>query len=124
MHREQWRAAQACLERRGRWPSPILGAVIHTALARCHEHQGETDRQLAACEKAVQLDPNSVPARLGLALTCTALSRTDRALELFQQLAALPQPPDGLWVPYGPACSGKTSLCRPTSATGRRWKSR
>ena len=103
MHREQWRAAQACLERARLLAKPVLGAAIHTALAQCHEHRGETDRQLAAYEKAVQLDPNSVPARLGLALTCAALSRTERALELFQQLAVLPQPPEGLWLPMAQA---------------------
>jgi tetratricopeptide (TPR) repeat protein len=50
-------------------------------LGRCFEQLGEPVRQHAAYQRAINVNPNSVPAREGLIQACVALGRVDEALE-------------------------------------------
>jgi tetratricopeptide (TPR) repeat protein len=55
-------------------------------IARCHGERSEPWRELEAFERALELDPASLPARLGRARALEALGRTDAALEAFASL--------------------------------------
>jgi tetratricopeptide (TPR) repeat protein len=97
MNRGKWAEAAAELERLR--PSfaadPRLVEITRAtdvALGRCYERLGEADQQYAACRRAVDLAPQDVPARLGLAAALAGQGKTDEAIEAYQQLvAAAPQ---------------------------------
>jgi tetratricopeptide (TPR) repeat protein len=112
MWQKKWAEAIANLEKAAPLCGPALGGTAQVCLAACYAELDNPDRQLAAYQKGVQVDPNSVEARLGLASTLLAQNRLEQALEQFAVLAALPQPPDALWLPYGKALYQR-NLARP-----------
>jgi tetratricopeptide (TPR) repeat protein len=61
-------------------------------LAESYERLGNPERQLAACRRALALDPRSVPARLGQAVALLTLGRANEALEAYRAVA--PQWPE------------------------------
>jgi predicted Zn-dependent protease len=92
MQRGQWSSAAAILQavRPVLLRSPGLGVSVHLLLAECHEKLGDPEQQLEMQKKAVDLHPNSAPARL--ALGSTLLARGDGAggAAAFRQMMALP----------------------------------
>lgn len=65
---------------------PELVENIDLFLAQCYAQLGEPLRQLAACQRALALNPKSVAARQGCVDACVALGRVDEA---FDQSSAL-----------------------------------
>ena len=77
---------------------PELGKQADLLLAQCYEHLGNPDKQLAAYERILAIDPLSVPARFGKASALVAQDSLDKALNEYRTL--LPRFP-GLRVPMG-----------------------
>ncbi len=86
-----WRAAARTLERARpgltEWPETLRQA--DNLLGTCYQRMGNTDRQLAAFRRAVNLDPLSVSARTGVISALTAAGRIEEALAEMQQLVRL-----------------------------------
>ncbi|MEM8816521.1 MAG: sulfotransferase [Pseudomonadota bacterium] len=76
-------AAEECEAIKGLTPQRVEPLLL---LARARQQQGRFDDMLELCEKAVQLDPQHVAARLQFAEACLFCCRHDRAR---QQLNAL-----------------------------------
>jgi Flp pilus assembly protein TadD len=67
---------------------------VELMLARCWMALGDLDRALAASRRAVEADPGSTPARMGMAGTLLALGRDDEALAAFRTVR--PPTPEAL----------------------------
>jgi tetratricopeptide (TPR) repeat protein len=65
---------------------------IHLLLAHCYERLGDTDRQLAAYQRAVRDDSQNAMSRLGVARTYAILGKTNEAIEECRLIRAMPRP--------------------------------
>ena len=90
---ERWLEAIGILERVHLNPrdDPELASSVHQQLGRCYEHIGHNHRRLKAYRDAVQADPHSVEAHLGLASALARLGRIEEALAEYKQLRGHPQ---------------------------------
>ena len=70
--------------------SPELIDQLDLNLGRCYERLNEPAAQLAAFGRILAKNPDSLPARIGMAAAQTALGRVDDALEQYRQLVVLP----------------------------------
>jgi tetratricopeptide (TPR) repeat protein len=55
-------------------------------LAECYRQAGAVDRRHSACRRAIDLDPQALPARLALAQALEAMGRPDEALVRYREL--------------------------------------
>jgi len=89
---EKWREASEELEavREKLRTNPLrivdIGRQTELSLGLCYEHLGLPDRMLDAFERAMQIDPTSVQARLGYATALYHLRRLDRALDEYLKI--------------------------------------
>jgi tetratricopeptide (TPR) repeat protein len=99
MHQGQWLEASRRLERVRPLleSSPELGKQTDLYLGHCYEQLEEPSQQLAAYERVLTRDPQSVPARLGMANAFLALGRLTDTLDQYRQVMALPQAPEWGW---------------------------
>lgn len=66
--------------------SPVEALQTELMLASCFERLGQVDQRLTACNKALQIDRSSVPARHALASALLATGKTDDAVRELQSL--------------------------------------
>src|SRR5262249_29495741 len=66
-----------------------LTVQLDLLLGTCYERLEEPARQLAACQRAAQQDPSSVPARQGIATALWALGQADAAIEQYRAVIKL-----------------------------------
>jgi len=85
---ERWAEACRLLEgtRAKLTGAPDLLKQTHLLLAHCYQHLGNPESQLAAFRAALDLDPTSQPAALGVAAATAAAGRLDEALLLCDKL--------------------------------------
>jgi tetratricopeptide (TPR) repeat protein len=99
MRRKHWGEAARALAEEATTAdlSPGLALRAWLCLAECYEYLGDADRRFAASRRAVEADPSSGPARVGLGAALLAAGRTDEALDQLRQAERLAQPPPALW---------------------------
>lgn len=92
---EKWLAASQTLEgaRAGMDEWPDLAKQADFWLGQCYERLGNTDQQLSAFRRAVAVDRDWVPARLGLAGALVSSGRLDEAIEEYRLLMQRPSAP-------------------------------
>lgn len=78
--------------------SPELIEQVDLQLGQCYERLNEPAAQLAACGRVLARNPESLPARLGMAKAQAALGAGDEALEQYRQLMKLPGAPPTGWI--------------------------
>jgi tetratricopeptide (TPR) repeat protein len=88
-----WPAACQVLEscRPALAPQPDVVKKVDLCLAQCYEHTGNLDQELAACRRALQVDPLWLPAQTMLASALSSAGRLDEAIE--QCRKAVPRMP-------------------------------
>ena len=67
--------------------APDLKARLNTLLAKCYSHLGDSERQKDAYQRGVDANPQSMPARLGLAMTMVLRGESEQAIEEYRKLA-------------------------------------
>lgn len=77
---------------------PELARQMEYSLADCYGQMGDFRRQLAAYQRAAEIAPSWVPARLGIAATLLSAGRVDEALPELRQLVRAPNAPTAWWV--------------------------
>jgi predicted Zn-dependent protease len=95
----RWAAAAARLEqlRTQAGASQELTCEVELLLAECQSRLGDTEQQLAACQRAVAADPFAGHARYSLGNALLAGGRVDAAVAAFRQAAVLRDPPAAVW---------------------------
>jgi tetratricopeptide (TPR) repeat protein len=73
-----------------------LAVQVNILLAHCFKQLGDSDRQAEALRRVLELDTQSLPARLGLAQLYATSGRLDEAIKEYHQLLQLPQVPDSV----------------------------
>jgi predicted Zn-dependent protease len=88
MQEGKWREASVLLEklRLSFQNAPEYSRRIELFLGMCYESLGLPDRQKEAFERLLKMDPNALPARLGLASALSRSRQSDRALEEYSRL--------------------------------------
>ncbi len=87
----QWFEASRLLEQ----VRPMFKALasltlqVDLMLAACYERLEEPERQLAACQRVIALDPASVIGRQGIATAQWALGQHDEAIEQYREIVKL-----------------------------------
>ena len=76
---------------------PELGRQMEYWLADCYGQMGDLQRRLAAYQRAAEIAPSWVPARLGIASTLLSAGRVDEALPELRQLVKAPNAPAAWW---------------------------
>jgi len=76
---------------------PELGRQMEYWLADCYGQMGDLRRQLAAYQRAAEIAPSWVPARLGITATLLSAGRVDEALSQLRQLVKAPNAPAAWW---------------------------
>jgi tetratricopeptide (TPR) repeat protein len=91
MQQGRWFDASRLLERvRSAFKSvPVLAVQVELQLAACYERIDEPALQLAACRRAVELDPASVAGRQGIAAARLALGQPDAAIAEYREVVKL-----------------------------------
>ncbi|MEO1618804.1 MAG: tetratricopeptide repeat protein, partial [Planctomycetota bacterium] len=97
-------------------PFPELDRNAQFLLARCYAESGFDDKQLLAIERASELDPNWIPARVELALLYTRLGRVADAIREYEKVARSPDAPARAIAGYAELLMQQTS----TQSVGRR----
>lgn len=95
LHEQDYGRAIQVLEEVSRAPGTPseLASRASEALGHVYAELGDRDRQLAACERAVNWNPASLSARLGFAAALSATGRMDGALAQYRYLGAIPGAP-------------------------------
>jgi len=95
-----WLAARQGLEatRSGLADFPDLLKQADFWIGRCYGEMGNTDQQIAAYRRALDVDPFFGAARGSLAEVLLSSGRVDEALEEFQQAMRLGKMPGGGWL--------------------------
>jgi tetratricopeptide (TPR) repeat protein len=75
-----------------------LATQINLHLGQCYEQLEEPSQMLTAYEAVLASDPQSVPARLGMAAAEWAMQRLDDAAKKYAQLAVERRLPDRCWL--------------------------
>jgi tetratricopeptide (TPR) repeat protein len=100
MRNSQWDKASARLL--GARPqlarSPELSLRIQLLLGDCYGHLSTPDRQLGAYRHALEIDPLSITARVGLAATLLSLGRIDDAMAEYKRITNLRDAPASTWI--------------------------
>lgn len=96
----QWLEASGRLERLrpALLPWPDLMKESDFWLGRCYEALGKTDLQLTAYRRAASVDPQWIPARLGIANALRSMGRVDEALEEYRRSASMRGAPPAILV--------------------------
>lgn len=97
MSEGQWLQATRLLERTGPLfhRLPELTKQVNLLLGQCYEQLGDTDRQLNAYRRAIEIDPLSIPARIGAGSALLSQGRIDEALSQYRQVTTIPGAPGG-----------------------------
>jgi cellulose synthase operon protein C len=74
---------------------PELTRRVDLYLGQCYAQLHEPSLQLTAYNRALAYDPESLPARLGLASAQAAVGRTEEAVTQYRRICALPDAPAG-----------------------------
>lgn len=90
MHQGRWFEASRLLEGvRALFQTVTpLAVQVELLLASCYERMEEPARQLAACDRAAQMDPDNGPAQQGKAKALWALGQTDAAILQYRAIVA------------------------------------
>jgi tetratricopeptide (TPR) repeat protein len=84
-----WGEARTTLEQvRSRLELPGLAPHADLWLAECYEHLGNPDQGLRACRRALEGDPQWLPARRRQAAALAVLGKIDEAITEYRKLAA------------------------------------
>jgi tetratricopeptide (TPR) repeat protein len=95
MIQDRWAEAARLLERTRPLVEilPDLTRRVDLYLGQSYEQLHEPSLQLTAYSRALAYDPESLPARLGLASAQAAVGRTDEAIGHYRRICALPTAP-------------------------------
>jgi len=95
MLQDRWAEAARLLERTRPLVEilPELTRRVDLYLGQCYEQLHEPSLQLTAYNRALAYDPQSLPARLGLASAQAAVGRTEEAVSQYRQICALADVP-------------------------------
>ncbi len=93
MSKKQWPAAIEMLEQARRITTQVSGMLERTdlALAQCHAALDDADAQAAAFRRMLKTNPQSVPARLGLAAGLLQQQKLKEAIAEYRSLSNVPQ---------------------------------
>lgn len=101
MASRKWTEAAALLEQARpalQQSGAELTAQLDLYLGRCYQQMEEPNQALAAFTRVTAWDPQSAPARLGMAEAQWALNRSSEALENYRQVMALNKVPASGWL--------------------------
>jgi tetratricopeptide (TPR) repeat protein len=95
MLQDRWAEAARLLERTRPLVEilPELTRRVDLYLGHCYEQLHEPSLQLTAYNRALAFDPESLPARLGLASAQAAVGRADEAVNEYRRICELPDAP-------------------------------
>ena len=88
--RQAWGEARALLEKlRSSQPAPQVAMRVNLLLADCYAALVNPDQQLLACRRALEVDPELLPARLRMASALRALGQFDEAVAQYDRLVTV-----------------------------------
>lgn len=73
---------------------PELAIQVHIVLAQCFKQLGDSERQADSLRRVLEMDAQSLPARLGLAALHANAGRLNEAIKEYEQILHLPSVPD------------------------------
>jgi tetratricopeptide (TPR) repeat protein len=93
--RDQWTEAVLQLEKlrpEARAHQSLL-IQVNILLAECYRQLGDDERQMESLKHVLELDAQSLPARLGIAALLASTGRLNEAIKEYEQIVALPAAP-------------------------------